>query len=89
MKKVTRFDYSSSPETTYSFEEIEAIKAKVYGSCSLKQYDYIKNLACRWGLKIKPNAFIFKNDASVLIAILKDNSLDNYQDKIDNFFEHI
>lgn len=89
LKRVTRFDYTSSPETTYSLEEIEIIKTKVYGCCSLKQYDYIKDLACRWGLKIKPNAFIFYNDASALIPILKDNSLDNYQDKIDSFFEHI
>lgn len=90
LKKVTRFDYSSSPETTYSLEEIETIEKKMYGCCSLKQYNYIKSLAIKWGLTIKPNVFIFKKEASKLIQILKDNSVDNYQNNtIDKFFESI
>lgn len=89
-KKVTGFEYTSNPETVYSLEEIETIKNKMDGSCSPKQYDYIKGLALQWGLKIKTDVFIFKNDAKVLIPILKNNSVDNYYNDITNsFFEKI
>ena len=88
--KSTGFKYSQNPESIYLLEEIESIENKLYGCCSLKQYNYIKNLAVKWGLVIKQNTFIFKNDAFAFINILKSNSIDIHQnDIIKKYFEHI
>ena len=89
LKKMTGFDFTFNIEDTYNLEQIEIIRKKLYGCCTLKQYYYIEKLALKWGLVIKPDVFISKKDASAIINVLKSSNTVNQSDMINKIFDNI
>ena len=69
-------------DTGYSYNELSTMFEKMKTCCSYGQYRLIKHLAAEYELCLRPNAFVTKKTAGMLIDFLKDGVSSNEHEEL-------